>query len=264
LFRSSHSSYPQVCSPALRSIARNDGPFFSTADHSDTIGAECSRSIQGDCVPSQFSKPYLMYSATDATSAALDFSKGNVEDGVVDSPPSRSADCLPSPLRDCRSTPIRQCSRSPAHHNVRTPQRQLYCKASLDMDEAKEKDHVHYNINIPVERGLVSPASQSQAAVRPRHLDKEGRLLRTQSLSNQRSPGYSSRELLSVGPTAYSSRRQSYLQPSLCSLIRQCRERERASSGITLPKAYSHRDEILRRIAKLKSKEMGTKEVKKP
>jgi hypothetical protein len=209
-----------------------------------------------------------MYSATDAASAVLDFSKGNVEDGVVDSPPSHNTGqtpvCSPSPLRDCRSTPIRQRSRSPTHHNVRTPQRQLYCKASLDKDEAKENDHVHYSVNIPVERGLVSPASQSQAAVRLRRLDKEGQLLRTQSLSNQRSPGYSSRELLSVGPTAYSCRRQSYHEPSLCSLIRQCREREWASTGITRPKAYSRRDEILRGRAKLKSKEMGTKEVKKP
>jgi hypothetical protein len=224
--------------------------------------------MQGDCVPSQFSKPYLMYSATDTASAALDISKGNVEDGVVDSLPSHSAGqtpvCLPSSLRDCRSTPIRQHSRSPMHHNVRTPQMQLYCKASLDMVEAKENDHVHYSVNIPVERGLVSPASQSQAAVRPRRLDKEGQLLRTQSLSNQRSPGSSLRELLSVGPTAYSCRRQSYPESSLCSLIRQCRERERASTRITRPKAYSHRDEILRGIAKLKSKEMGTKEVKKP
>jgi hypothetical protein len=89
----------------------NDGPFCSMADRSDTIGAECSGSMQGDCVLSQFSKPYLMYSTTDAASAALDFSKGNVEDGVVDSPPSYSAGrlhvCSPSPLRDCRSTPIR-------------------------------------------------------------------------------------------------------------------------------------------------------------
>jgi hypothetical protein len=84
---------------------RNDGPFCSMEDRSDTIGGECSRSMQGDCVPSQFSKPYLMYLATDATSVALDFSKGNVEDGVVDSPPSRSVGrtpvCSPSPLRDC-------------------------------------------------------------------------------------------------------------------------------------------------------------------
>jgi hypothetical protein len=47
----------------------------------------------------------LMYSAADAASAALDFSKGNVEDGIVDNLLSRSAGrmpvCLPSPLWDC-------------------------------------------------------------------------------------------------------------------------------------------------------------------
>ena len=82
-------------------------------------------------------------------------------------------------------------------------------------------------------------------------------------MSNQRSPGYSSRHLLSVGPTIYSSRRQSYPESSLYLLIWQCRECERASSGISHPKAYSHRDKILRGIAKLKSKEMGIEEVKK-
>ena len=138
-------------------------------DCSDTIGAECSGLMQGDCVPSQFSKPYLMYSATDVASAALDYSKRNVEEGVLDSPLSRSTGrmhvCSPSPLRDCRSTSIRQHSRSPMHHNIRTPQRQLYYKASLNKDDAKEKDHVHYNVNGPVERELVSFASQSQAAM---------------------------------------------------------------------------------------------------
>ena len=255
-------------SPALRSSARNIGHFCSTKDPSETIGPECSGSLQGDCVPSQFSKPYLMYSATDAASAALDFSKENVGDGVVDSPPSRSVrrtpTCSPSPLRDCRPTPIRQRSRSPTHHNVCTPQRQLYSKASIDKDEANEKDHVHYKISVPKERKLVSSVPQSEAAVQPRRLDKEGRLLRTQSLLNQRSPRLSSRHLLSVGPIAYSSKRQSYPKPSLFSLIRQCRERERASSGINHPKAYSCRDEILKGIAKLKSKEMGIEEAKKP
>jgi hypothetical protein len=100
----------------------NDDPFCSMEDRSDTIGTKCSRSMQGNCVLSQFSKLYLMYSATDAVSAALDFSKGNVEDGVVDSPASRTAGrtpiCSPSPLRDCQSTPIRQRSRSPMHQNV--------------------------------------------------------------------------------------------------------------------------------------------------
>jgi hypothetical protein len=66
-----------------------------------------------------------------------------------------------------------------------------------------------------------------------------------------------------VGRTAYSAKRQSYPEPLLCLLIRQCKEREHTSSGITYPKAYSRRDEILREMAKLKSAEMGTVEVKK-
>jgi hypothetical protein len=147
-----------------------------------------------------------------------------VEDGVVDSPPSRIAGrtlvCSPSPLWDCRSTPIRQCSRSPMHQNVCTPQRQLYCKASLcDKEEAKEKDPIHYSVKVPGDPGLVSLASQSQAAMRLRRLDKEGQLLQTQSLSSQPYPRYSSRELLLVDRTAYSDRHQSYPKPSLCLLI---------------------------------------------
>jgi hypothetical protein len=120
--------------------------------------------MQGNCVPSQFSKPYLLYSAIDVASAALDFSKGNVEDGVVDSPPSHTAGrtpiCSPSPLRDCQLTPIRQRSRSPTHQYVHILQKQLYCKASLcDKEEAKEKDHVHYNVKVRGDPRLVSPAS---------------------------------------------------------------------------------------------------------
>jgi hypothetical protein len=46
-----------------------------------------------------------MYSATDVASAAIDFAKVNVEDGVIDSPPSHGASrlpvYLPSPLRGC-------------------------------------------------------------------------------------------------------------------------------------------------------------------
>ena len=159
----------QVCLPALRSSARNDGHFCRREDRSETIGAECFGSMQGDCVPSQFSKPYLMYSVTDAASTALDFSKENVEDGVVDSLPScsvgRMPGYLPSLLRDCRSTPIRERSCLPTHHNVCMLQRQLYCKASLDKDEVKEKDHVHCSISVLVERKLISFASQSQAVV---------------------------------------------------------------------------------------------------
>jgi hypothetical protein len=59
----------------------------------------------------------LMYSAIDVASAAVDFAKGNVEDGVVNSPPSRDAArlpmCSPSPLRGYGSTPTQQHSYSP-------------------------------------------------------------------------------------------------------------------------------------------------------
>jgi hypothetical protein len=79
-------------------------------DHSNSVDVECFRSIQGDIVPSQFLKLYLMYSTTDAASAVVDFARCNVEDGVVDSPPSlgagRTLICLPSLLWDCQSTPI--------------------------------------------------------------------------------------------------------------------------------------------------------------
>jgi hypothetical protein len=45
----------------------------------------------------------MLRSAADAASAAIDYSKGNIEDGVVDSPPSRGPSrtpiCSPSPLK---------------------------------------------------------------------------------------------------------------------------------------------------------------------
>jgi hypothetical protein len=51
----------------------------------------------------------LIYSATDAASAAVDFAKGNVEDGVLNSPPSWDAVrlyvCSPSLLWGYGSAP---------------------------------------------------------------------------------------------------------------------------------------------------------------
>ena len=46
-------------------------------------------SKDGSLAPLQYSKPNVLFSATSAASVAIDFSKGNVEDGVVDSPSSR-------------------------------------------------------------------------------------------------------------------------------------------------------------------------------
>jgi hypothetical protein len=94
--------------------------------------------------------------------------------------------------------------------------------------------------------------------------EKRGRFLRTQSLSSQPSLQLMTRDCVSTGRNAYSVRRQSYPEPSLFMLIRQCRERERASARVSRPKAYSRRDEILKGMAKLKSEKMGNVGVNMP
>jgi hypothetical protein len=67
-----------------------------------------SESEGGSCDTAPYSKPCLLQSAADAASAAIDYSKGNVEDGVVDSPPSRgpvrTPVCSPSPLKRASSS----------------------------------------------------------------------------------------------------------------------------------------------------------------
>jgi hypothetical protein len=136
-----------------------------------------------------------MYSATDVASAVVDFAKGNVEDGVVNSPPSRDAArlpvCSPSPLRGYGSTPIQQRSCSSTKRTIRTPQRQLYCKAALcSMD----------NVNgVSIGPPSKSRASHSYFSRRRSHVEKEGRPIRTQSLSRQPSPPLSSGDVVLVG-----------------------------------------------------------------
>ena len=81
-----------------------------------------------------------MFSATDAASTAIDFSKSNVDDRVVDSPPSqglrRSLIVSPSPLQGSLYRPRSNRSSSPNPRSSNTPHRQLYkqCanKAPLD------------------------------------------------------------------------------------------------------------------------------------
>ena len=119
-------------------------------DHTAEVDAECSGSIQGDCVPSQFLKPYLIYSATDAASAIVDFAKGNTEDGVVNSPPSRGASrspvCSLSPLQGCDWTPTEQCSCLLTEKTVCTPEKQLYSKPpKCSIEDEKEIDPMHFD-----------------------------------------------------------------------------------------------------------------------
>jgi hypothetical protein len=207
-----------------------------------------------------------MYLATDAASATVDFAKGNV-DGVVNSTPSRDAPrlpiCSPSPLRGYGLIPTRRRSRSPTEGTIRTPQRQLYCKATLcSTDNINAKDSVHYNISMgPPSK---SCASHSHVPQRHSHVEKGGRLVRTQSLSWQPLPPLSSSDLVSMGRNAHAIKCQVYPEPSLFSLSQRSREREQVSAGISWPMPYSRRVEIMRGMAKLKAREMGNVELKKP
>lgn len=75
-----------------------------------------SDSVGGSCGTAPVSRPFMMRSAADATSAAIDYSKGDVEEGVVDSPPSRgpirTPVCSPSPMKRPSSSRGRSCSPS--------------------------------------------------------------------------------------------------------------------------------------------------------
>ena len=101
-----------------------------------------SKSTRAGCGESQYSKPYVLFSATDAASAAIDFSKSNVDDGVVDSPPSRglrrSLIVSPSPLQGSLCRPRSDRSSSPTPRSSNTPHRQLYkqCADEAPLDPA--------------------------------------------------------------------------------------------------------------------------------
>jgi hypothetical protein len=189
-------------------------------DRTARVDAECSRSIQGDCIPSQFSKPYLMYSATDAAFATVDFAKGNVEDGVVNSPSSRgvgrSPVSSPSSLRGCDWTSTGQRSCSLTKQTVRTPQRQLYSKPPIcSSEEAKEIDPVHYDKEVRVQPATKLLESLSHGSGQHQLPEERRRLLRTQSLTRQPSLQLTTRDCLSSGRNAYSVRPQSYPESSL-------------------------------------------------
>jgi len=77
-----------------------------------------------------YSRPYLFRSATNATSAPINFSKGNVKEGMVDSLSSRglvkTLICLPSLLKRIVSTLTRLFSQSPTQRTPNTSHRKLY------------------------------------------------------------------------------------------------------------------------------------------
>ena len=99
-----------------------------------------------EVVLSEYSKPYVLFSATDAASAAIDFSRKSMDDGVVDSPPSRGAWRSPvlsaSPLEGSQRIEGRHRSPSPRPPSSRTPHRQLY-KCVVDNVSVNASMHSH-------------------------------------------------------------------------------------------------------------------------
>ena len=94
-----------------------------------------------------------MFSATDVASAAIDFSKSNVDDGVVDSPPSqglrRSPIVSPSPLQGSLCRPRSNRSSSPTPRSSNTPHRKVY---KHSVDEAP------LDVVVPVQVGCATAA----------------------------------------------------------------------------------------------------------
>ena len=76
------------------SSSKVEGSGIGESMHGSLLSGR-SKSTQPRCGASQFSRPYVLFSATNAASAVINFSKGNVNDGVVDSLPSQGPFRLP-------------------------------------------------------------------------------------------------------------------------------------------------------------------------
>ena len=137
--------------------ASNDGGTRASESRHESLLSSQSVSKDGSLAPLQYSKPYVLFSATDAASAAIDFTKGNVEDGVVDSPPSRGPWRSPvvsaSPLQGSPRAGGHDRSPSPDREPSRTFHRQLYKSGPIVVllhppleavvQHASMADHVH-------------------------------------------------------------------------------------------------------------------------
>jgi hypothetical protein len=137
------------------------------------------------------------------------FVKGNVEDGVMNSPLSRGASrspvCSLSPLWGCDWTPIGQCSCSLTEQTVHISQRQLYSKPPVcSTEEAKEIDLVHYDKEVWVQPTTKLLESLSHGSGRHQLPEEQGRLFWTQSLTRQPPLQLSTRDCVSSGRNACS------------------------------------------------------------
>ena len=177
--------------PLTRSLlSRSEKPRSSGLD---------SYGASGWSAPS--STPYLLCSAVDAASVAIDYSKGDVEEGVVNSLPSRgrskSRTCSPSPLKLTSSTRGGSLSPTSCAHGGTS--------RKLELLDGNEADHLRVDdIAALVEDApsLQDPAPTLSAStvdhrqifpdrtVSPRHLPRleDNQPRRTMSIGTRRLP----------------------------------------------------------------------------
>ena len=73
---------------------------------SEKLMSDRSEFEGGSCDTAPLLKPYILRSAADVVSAAIDYSKENIEDGVVNSSPSGGPQRTPI----CSSSALKQAS----------------------------------------------------------------------------------------------------------------------------------------------------------
>jgi hypothetical protein len=139
--------------------------------------SEYSMSFCGDIAHTFQSKPYLMCTAADATSAIMDFSKQKVDDGVVDSPPERRAGITPvaSPSR------LKRMGSFGEPKTNLTPQRQLYGDEEVELNQVKE---VVLNSSILVHTSSFPVKPSCMANQHPSISTKRQRLQSTRSFES--------------------------------------------------------------------------------
>ena len=108
-----------------------------------------SSSSGGSCFGAPHSKPFVMCSAKNTASATLDFSKGSVEDGVVNSPPSQGVVktplCSLSPLKRAQSSRREVGLSSPNSRNQIISNRELYAHIEEGAELLRVNDRILSN-----------------------------------------------------------------------------------------------------------------------
>jgi len=87
-----------------------------------------------------YTRLFMLRSTMDVVSMAIDFSKGNMKESVVDNLPSRgpvkTLICLPSPLKWTASTPNLLRSQSPTSRVEMMAHKKLYGDAKGDSQDS--------------------------------------------------------------------------------------------------------------------------------